>query len=535
MHDVFFHHAVIHDGERFRNADALLVRDGRIAWIGRAGEAPACTGVPSVDLAGRTILPAFCDVHTHPSWIAATVKAVPCVSPIVNTIDEMIDALRRHPNAGKGADAWITGFGYDEGKLAEHRTPTLENLDRASSSQPVFVKRSDCHSAVCNSVALKLAGISADSPDPAGGRFGRFEDGRPNGVLIEFSAAQAVERLMGAPTFESEVEMMVASGEHFLARGILAFTEMMADYRQLSVYREASRRGFPVRAGLYLVWKGGRDPEGMPPLSDADRTGDHFIAGVKLFADGSVSGATAAVTSPYLNGSTGMVTLDDEALSAAAEYARVNRVQLSVHAMGDRAVERIIERFEHEPPWLHDRPSVRIEHATFLNARQIARMNASPMNFGVTTQVIFPYAEIEGYRAVLATRDLERVYPVKTASAMMEAFALSSDAPATAWADPDDPFVSMGAAVSRTAWDGTRFNASEGVTNEEALALYTSRPMRVLPFEGSGRLDCGMRADFIVLRNPLSFSSGSLADNSVLELYREGALLYRAPAKIEDI
>lgn len=215
MHDVFFHHAVIHDGERFRNADALLVRDGRIAWIGRAGEAPACTSVPSVDLAGRTILPAFCDVHTHPSWIAATVKAVPCVSPIVNTIDEMIDALRRHPNAGKGADAWITGFGYDEGKLAEHRTPTLEDLDRASSTQPVFVKRSDCHSAVCNSVALKLAGISADSPDPAGGRFGRFEDGRPNGVLIEFSAAQAVERLMGAPTFESEVEMMVASASTF--------------------------------------------------------------------------------------------------------------------------------------------------------------------------------------------------------------------------------------------------------------------------------------------------------------------------------
>ena len=528
MHDAFFHHAVIHDGDRFTDADALLVRNGRIAWIGRAVESPDCAGIPAVDLQGRTILPALCDVHTHPSWIAATVKAVPCVSPIVNTIDEMIDALAHHPNAGKGACDWITGFGYDEGKLAEHRTPTLEDLDRVSTTQPVFVKRSDCHSAVCNSVALGLAGISADMPDPAGGRFGRFEDGRPNGVLTEFSAAQAVERLMGEPTFDSEVEMMLASSEHFLSRGILAVTEMMADYRQLAVYREAARRGFPVRAGLYLVWKGGRDPKGMPPLSEADRSGEHFIAGVKLFADGSVSGATAAVTSPYLNGSNGMVTLDGDALAAAAEYALMNHVQLSIHAMGDRAVERIIERFEHEAPWLHDRPSVRIEHATFLNADQIARMNASPMNFGVTTQVIFPYAEIEGYRAVLASKDLERVYPVKTASSMLEAFALSSDAPATAWADPDDPFVSMGAAVTRTAWDGTRFNTSECVTNEEALALYTSRPMRVLPFEGMGRLACGMRADFIVLRAPLTALSGSLSDNSVLELYRAGSLLYRA-------
>ena len=174
MHDVFIHNAVIHDGERFTDADALLVKAGRISWIGPGACAPAHDGVPSVDLEGRTVLPALCDVHTHPSWIAATVRSVPCVSPIVNTIEEMIEALRRHPLAGRGPEAWITGFGYDEGKLAEHRTPTIEDLDRVSTTQPVFVKRSDCHSAICNSVALRLAGIEAGTPDPAGGRFGRF-------------------------------------------------------------------------------------------------------------------------------------------------------------------------------------------------------------------------------------------------------------------------------------------------------------------------------------------------------------------------
>ena len=169
MHDVFIHNAVIHDGERFTDADALLVKAGRISWIGPGACAPAHDGVPSVDLEGRTVLPALCDVHTHPSWIAATVRSVPCVSPIVNTIEEMIEALRRHPLAGRGPEAWITGFGYDEGKLAEHRTPTIEDLDRVSTTQPVFVKRSDCHSAICNSVALRLAGIEAGTPDPAGG------------------------------------------------------------------------------------------------------------------------------------------------------------------------------------------------------------------------------------------------------------------------------------------------------------------------------------------------------------------------------
>lgn len=528
MGDAFFFNAVIHDGERFINSNAFLVNNGRIVWIGQAVDAPPHDRLPSVDLEGRTVLPALCDVHTHPSWIAATVKAVPCVSPLVNSIEELVEALKKHPLAGKGPEAWITGFGYDEGKLAEHRTPTIEDLDRVSTTQPVFVKRSDCHSAICNSAALRMAGITAQTPDPAGGRFGRFSDGRPNGVLTEFNAAQVVERLMGEPTFESEVDMMVASGEHFLSRGILSFTEMMADYRQLAVYREAARRGFPVRAGLYLVWRGGRDPQGMPPLNDDDRMGDHFIAGVKLFADGSVSGATAAVSKPFLNGSKGMVTLDDGALAAAAQYARVNRVQLAVHAMGDRAVERIIEFFEHGEPWLDDRPSVRIEHATFLNAEQLARMNASPMTFGVSTQVIFPYAEIEGYKAVLAPEDLERVYPVKTISSALCAFALSSDAPATAWADPDDPFVSMGAAVTRTAWDGTLFNKSEAVTPEEAVSLYTSRPMKVLPFEGAGRLAAGMRADFIVLRDPVTDDGAALSRNGVAEVYRNGVLTFRA-------
>ena len=234
------------------------------------------------------------------------------------------------------------------------------------------------------------------------------------------------------------------------------------------------------------------------------------------------------MTTPFLNGSTGMVTLDDGALEAAAEYARANKIQLSVHAMGDRAVGRIIDFFEDQTPWLEDRPSVRIEHATFLNEAQLARMNASAMRFGVTTQVIFPYAEIEGYRAVLAPKDLERVYPVRTVSSALDAFALSSDAPATAWADPDDPFVSMGAAVTRTAWDGTVFNRSEAVSCEEAVSLYTSRPMKVLPFEGVGRLAPGMRADFIV-RDPVTDDGEALARNAVSEVFRAGALIHRAP------
>ena len=509
---ILFRCARLHDGCAFllSTVNAFVVRDGRIVWMGNANDAPKDVA-KTVDLKGHTVTPALCDVHTHPSWIANQVHAVPCVAPVVNNIEELLDALRHHPNFGQDATHWLTGYGYDEGKLAEHRTPTRHDLDRVSTTQPIFVKRSDCHSAICNTMALKVAGIYATTPDPQGGRFGRDADGTPNGILTEFAAASLVERCMGEPTFERDVETLLASAPHFLARGILSMTEMMASRRQLDVYREAARRGFPIRCGLYLVWRGGTNPQGMPPLTDDERTGDHFIAGVKVFADGSVSGATAAVHTPYRDGSQGMMTLTLAELEAATAYARANQVQMSVHVMGDRAIDAMLDFFDGQDPWLTDRPSVRLEHVTFLSEAQAVRMARSSMSFSVTTQVIFAYAEIEGYRAVLTDDAMRRIYPVRTLMDILPALALSSDAPATAWADPDDPFVSMTAAVTRQAWDGTDFGTQEAVTPEEAIALYTSRAMAVLPFEGSGRLTVGSRADFIELENAFPHDATALA------------------------
>ena len=530
--EILFYNARVFAGDKAEGpaADCFLVRGGRIVSTG------VLTGTPpadAVDLGGRTVIPALCDVHTHPSWVAETVGAAACVSPVVNNIEEMIEALRRHQAFGGGPHDWITGWGYDEGKLAEHRTPTRHDLDRVSTVQPVFVRRSDCHSAVCNTRALEIAGITRETPDPAGGRFGRDPDGTPNGVLTEFSAAQAVQRVMTQPAFENEVKAMLGCTEHYLSRGISTMTEMMANRHLLDVYREACRRGFPIRTGLYLVWTGGADPYGMPPLTDEEKTGQSFIAGVKLFADGSVSGKTAWVSRPYRDGTFGFSTLPEETLAAAAAYARRNGVQLSVHAMGDTAIEAIIAFFEKETPWLADRPSVRIEHATFISESQALRMKASPMHFGITTQIIFPYAEIEGYEAALTPEAFSKIYPLRMIADRIPAAALSSDAPATAWADPDDPMTSVMAAVTRRAFDGTDIVNSEALSREEALTFYTVRPMAVLPFEGSGALLPGNRADFAVLTDDIfSVPADEIDSVRVEEMWLGGVKTYqRPPAK----
>ena len=508
--------------------DAMRTENGRVVWTGHVD------GIPegAIDLQGRTVVPALCDAHTHPSWVAETVTAAACVSPVVNSIPDMIEALKAHPAHtanGGSADDWITGWGYDEGKLAEHRTPTRHDLDQVSRTQPIFVRRSDCHSAICNTRALELAGITKETPDPAGGRYGRDPDGTPNGVLTEFSAASTVQRVMTKPTFENEVKLLAGTAEHYLSRGITTMTEMMASRHLLDVYREADRQGFPIRAGLYLIWTGDTDPFGMPELTDGEKTGDAFVAGIKLFGDGSVSGKTAWVSRPYRDGTYGFGTLPDERLAAAAAYARRNGIQLSVHAMGDRSIEQVIAYFEHQEPWLTDRPSVRIEHVTFLTESQTARMSASPMQFGITTQVIFPYAEVEGYEAALTPEAYAHIYPLRMFWRTVPALAVSSDAPATAWADPDNPFTSMMAAVTRTAFDGTPFVPEEAVDRREALMLYTGRAMGVLPFEGSGTLAPGSRADFAVLSDDyFTVAPEKIGDIHVTETYIAGRRVWQA-------
>jgi predicted amidohydrolase YtcJ len=178
------------------------VADGRITWTGDASDV---ADAEAIDLAGKTVLPGFIDIHTHPSYVAMTVNAVPCTVPVVNNIPEMIEALKKHPNFGKGERAWIEGWGYDESKLAEHRTPTAEDLDRVSTTQPVYVMRSDCHSGICDTRALEIAGITRDTPDPEGARFGRYENGEPNGVLQEHAANNVVIRTKSSQDYQARV------------------------------------------------------------------------------------------------------------------------------------------------------------------------------------------------------------------------------------------------------------------------------------------------------------------------------------------
>jgi predicted amidohydrolase YtcJ len=513
-----------------------FVRDFEIAGgrFTRVGDAGGAGRSETIDLGGRTVLPGFIDIHTHPTYVAMIRDAVPCTVPVVNDIPGMIDALRRHPNFGKGPDAWVEGFGYDESKLAERRTPTARDLDRVSTTQPVYVMRSDCHSGICNTRALEIGGITSETPDPAGGHFGRDAAGVPNGILEEHAANDVVLRAKTPPSYEGKVRGIAEIGSHYAERGIVAVTEMMAftrPYDDLQVYRDGAVRGFGQQAALYFSWAALRD-DPISDLTDDQRVGRIRFAGIKLFGDGSISGRTAWVTEPYRGaGSHGYSTLTDDDMRTAHEWARRNRVQIAFHAMGDRAIERAVEFFGDREPWMGSRvPSVRIEHATLLSEPQQQRMRRARMRFGVSMQIIFFFAEHDSYVANLTDGQYRSAYPVRTAYELIPHFGLSSDAPATTWADPDNVFVSIRAAVTRRAYNGAEIVAGQAITVPQAVLLYTARAATVAPFEGSlGQIAPGYEGSFVVLdRDIFSIDPDGIDRVRVEETWIAGERVVRA-------
>jgi predicted amidohydrolase YtcJ len=508
-------------------ASAFRFENGLVTWVGDAAEV---AGEPGIDLGGRTVVPGLLDMHTHPAVMVSRADTIDCLPPAVVSLAGLIETLRRHPALGTGPDAWIVGTGFDDSVYPEGRPPTARDLDAVSSTQPVLVWRCDSHSASCNSRALEIAGITASTPDPPGARFERDESGMPTGVLTEISAVEAVTTHIPEPDVAGYASRLLALNEHFLSHGITGVCDLLASWipEPLATFRAARDLGFLPRVALFLGWHWG-----LADLVPADREGPVRVAGAKVLVDGAFSNRTAWVDAAYPDSHDhGIQTLTDEELLAAAAWARRNDVQLAVHAMGDRALERVVDLLGDQVPWLAGAPSVRLEHATLVSPELIARLTGGRMSFGIATHTIFLFAETAAYRSNLGPDQARIAYPIRSLFEAGIPLALSSDRPATAWGDADDVFVSVEAAVRRIAHDGTDIGADEAIAVAEALLLYTGRARKVTDLGPVGVLEPGSAADFVVLdRDVVSVADDEIASVRVTETWVAGERVWTSASR----
>ena len=520
-------------------ADAMLVEDGHILWIGNQQETSsgsAGTDIladEEINLKGRTVIPGFVDAHMHPLMLAEYSRQIACLPPGINSIRELTEEIARvaqfTPEGG-----WIRGWGYDEGKYEENRPLTRYDLDKGCNDRPVFLIRSCEHIRCVNSKALELAGITKDTPDPPGGSIDRDENGEPTGILRE-NARDLLLPYMPSETEAEIVDALIELGKLLASQGIVAVADMgnLHPGGNYDYYAIAAEKGFKQRVTMYYMWDYFMgNPYFTITEEDMDPGRQLRIAGIKLIGDGSISGRTAWTEKPYLGTQDyGMPVYSQDSLERALAFARKTGCQISVHAMGGRAIDRIIARIKCEHDWTDGKsPYLRIEHVT--EPSEDAMETAAAKGFAFASQPIFEYCEIETYKSVMDEERLKTIYPYRTALEKGVKLCLSTDAPATSWDVPSDPFPNLKSAVARRAYDGTDIGQDERLDIETAVILYTKEAAEVCGFGNQGMLKAGYRGDFTVLSEDLFAIEPSRIDQvQIEETYIGGALVYKSQAR----
>lgn len=506
--------------------EAMVVENGKITWIGKQAELDMIEG-DVIDLHGQRVLPGFLDAHQHPLMLSQTSKQLFCMPPVVHSIEELVDKLR-HKLEGNADGEWLEAWGYDEGKLLDRRAPTRWDLDNVSTDVPIVVTRTCTHIISVNSKALALAGITEDTPNPIGGEIERDENGVATGILKE-AARDFVKRVMPTKTVNELACDLVDLSTKLLALGITGTTELMARLKphdDYEIFCAAVDKGIRQRTVLYYMWEDFTEGLAIEPFKMCKENSVH-VGGIKLFADGSVSGQTAWVDAPYLGTAAnyGITTTTLEELLAAGNAAKEHGVQLVVHAMGEKAIDLIVNTFYQEERWLKNMPSVRVEHAAMPTKQALER--AAQAGIAFVPQPIFLFAEIESYFNHLGEERTRNTYPVKAMLAAGIPVAFSSDAPATAWADPANPFVGIQAAVTRKAYDGSDTGSGQAIDVETAITLYTRMAQEITGIPNVGQLAVGYEADFIVLdRDILAVAHEEIGQIIVEQTYMGGELVF---------
>ncbi|ARK31841.1 amidohydrolase [Halalkalibacter krulwichiae] len=506
-------------------ASAMRVRDGKIVWIGELEDLEQRE--QCIDLKGKRVIPGLIDAHLHPVYLAKAEKQIACTPPLVESIVDIVSEIKKM-SAKKKAGAWIECWGYDEGKLQEGRAPLRWDLDQATTEHPVIVTRTCAHVVSVNSVTLELAGITKDTPNPAGGQIDRDQEGEPTGILRE-NAKDLLANIMPVETLDDQAQLLAELSPKLLSKGITAITDLMAKSKPINyfdLYQEARKRGLKQRTVLYYLYeelKKGYKLDG----EQTNREQPIHIGGVKLFSDGSVSGQTAWVTPSFMGEEEayGIQMTSEEELLAAAKVAKEQGIQLVIHAMGEQAIDLIVNTFYEKEGWLKGAPSIRIEHASLPTKKAIER--AAKAGIAIVTQPIFLYAEIESYLNNLGEERTKNSYPIQSLLKAGVPVAFSSDAPATAWADPANLFVGMKAAITRLAYDRTDTGQSQRVAVETAVKLFTSAAQHITRIPEIGQLAPGYQADFIVLdQDLLEIDPEKIDEIMVEQTYLAGELVY---------
>jgi predicted amidohydrolase YtcJ len=481
-------------------AKALGIKGSRIAAVDEAA-VKAKTGKRTrvVDLEGAFVVPGFVDGHVH--FLLAAATLTPPDLRHANTREEFVrrvaDATQQLP-----AGEWMRGGSWDA-ELWGGELPTRQWIDAVTPHTPVALARLDQHMWLVNSLALRLAGIDKNTPEPAGGRIIRDANGEPTGIVID-KAQGLLERVIPPPSDAVVRRMMKAGIEHGLRNGVTQAHSMGLDWDTHNALLRLRKEGETDMRFFSFVPLS--DWEKLADIIKRDGRGDDWVrwGGLKALADGSLGSRTALFYKPYDDqpGTHGIRVNTLEHLREWVTQADRHNLNVSIHAIGDEANDDVLDLYEAvaQASGPRDR-RFRIEHAQHLTQPAIARF--ARQNVIASMQ---PYHAIDDGRWAIQRIGAERLkgtYAFKSLIDTQAHVCFGSDWPVAPFA----PLTGITAAVLRQTIDGKNpggWMPEQRITVEQALVAYTAQNAYAgFQEDRLGRLVPGYLADLVVLDKDL--------------------------------
>lgn len=530
--DLMIRGGTIHTGVEGQGpVETVIVRDGRVAYVGPQAGAPDASGLKIVDLKGATLFPGFTDGHAHldgVGWRELTLNLEGSAS-IAEAMSRLTAWAAAHP------EGVIVGRGWIETHWPEGRFLSAADLDAAAPGRVVILTRADGHALAASTPALQAARIDAATATPEGGRIDRLADGRPNGFFVDAAmnlldpvlpqADPAALRAAYAAGFQAEARYGW-TGIHF----------MSASWKDIPLLEDMAEKGeATIRLYNNITPDGARALIEGGPRSVAD--GRVITRAIKFYADGALGSRGAALFDPYSDDqhNRGLMLTSEAEVLPLYEAALRKGIQVTTHAIGDRGNAEVLDWYldamtavQPEERGVRD-PRWRIEHAQIVRPRD--EMLFAGMGIIPSMQPSHAIGDFHFAPARLGDARLDGAYAWRDFVELGLPVVGGSDAPV----ERGDPLIEFYAAVARrdlNGFQGPDWRPMQAVSRETALKMFTVWPAYASFREDElGTIEVGKRADFTAFDIDLmTVPEAQIPKGRAVLTVVDGVVAYEAPA-----
>ncbi len=513
--------------------EAILVENGIIKKTGTLDEVLVSGGkrAKRVDLKGKCLMPGFIDAHSHLGLngqmaLFADLSACTCFADVEQAMKKYIEDNKI------SKDGVAVGFGYDHNFLKEEMHPGKEVLDKVSTEIPILVLHVSGHIGCANSIMLKMAGVTEETADPKGGKYGRNpQTNELNGVLEE-SAMMGVQGIMGHKLKPNIGKMLSGMQATYVENGVTTAQEGSANEMYMKLLKMADLLGkLQIDVICYPLISAGGEEFCKKYNHMLGKYKKHLkIGGYKMILDGSPQGRTAWMSKPYLGGEEdycGYPWISDEEANKFTKIAVDSGMQILAHCNGDAASEQFLNAYEKaleesKNPNKYNLRPVMIHCQTVRND-QLDRMEKIQMIPSIFVGHVYYWGDI--HMKNFGEERGNHISPVKDALDRNLIVNFHQDTPIT----KPNMLHSVWCAVNRMSRLGNVIGPEQKISVYEALKAVTiSAAYEYFEEDSKGSIKEGKKADLVILdQNPLEVEADKIKDITVLETIKNGKTIYK--------